>query len=196
MLHGFRVEPEDGESTGKTGGIFNRPTDVAVKPATGELFVSDGYANSRVHNFDPNGKRMKSWGESGTDPGQFSIPHNICMMGTDKVAVCDRENFRVQVFTTDGEFVDQSHLHHPACITQGKGDDTNLYDGEMGPPTVQNFVPNLGNRVTVLSADGELVNHFGSPLAGDGPYQFIAPHGIAAVSRGNIYVAEVSWTLW
>ena len=46
------------------------------------------------------------------------------MIGSDRVAVCDRENFRVQVFTTEGEYVDQWHLHHPACITQGRGADT------------------------------------------------------------------------
>ena len=180
----------------QSGEMFNRPTDITVNPATGDLFVSDGYANSRVHKFDQDGKHIKSWGESGADPGQFSIPHNICMIGTDRVAVCDRENFRVQVFTTEGEYVDQWHLHHPACITEGRGDDTNLYVGEMGPPTVQNFVPNLGNRVVVMSPDGEMVSHFGSPVAGEGPDQFIAPHGIATDSQGNVYVAEVSWSFW
>ena len=92
--------------------------------------------------------------------------------------------------------MDQWHLHHPACITQGRGADTNLYVGEMGPPMVQNFVPNLGNRVVVMSPDGEMVNHFGAPVAGEGPDQFIAPHGIAADSQGNVYVAEVSWSFW
>ena len=113
---GTKGEPCDWQS----GGMFNRPTDVAIHPDTGELFVSDGYGNSRIHKFDPDGQHMMSWGQPGTDPGQFSLPHNISMVGLDKVVVADRENFRLQIFTTGGEFVEQIHIHHPMSVTQGK----------------------------------------------------------------------------
>ena len=183
-------EPADWQG----GGIFNRPTDVAVHPETGDLFVSDGYGNSRIHKFDHEGKHVKSWGSPGTDQGEFSLPHNITMLGTEKVVVCDRENFRLQVFTTDGEFVDQWHIHHPMSITEGRNGDSTLYVGEMIPPPVQRGVPDLGARVAVLSSDGEFIQHLGAPLPGQGVNQFTAPHGIATDSHGNIYVAEVAWT--
>lgn len=176
------------------GGMFNRPTDVAIHPATGDLFVSDGYGNSRVHRFDKDGKHVLSWGEPGSRPGQFSLPHNITMLGTDRVVVCDRENFRLQVFSLDGEFVDQWHIHHPMSITNGKNGDTSLYVGEMIPPPVQQGVRNLGARVAVLSEDGEFLQHVGAPLPGQEPDQFTAPHGIATDSQGSFYAAEVAWT--
>lgn len=176
------------------GGTFNRPTHVAIRQSTGEFFVSDGYGNSRVHKFDPDGRLMMGWGEPGTGPGQFSLPHNITMAGDDRVVVCDRENFRVQVFTADGEFVTQWHHHRPIAIQSGKGDDTNLYLGEAGPPPVQQGVPNLGMRVLVLDRDGNEITRFGASLPGEGPDQFIAPHGIDVDSEGSVYIAEVSTT--
>jgi DNA-binding beta-propeller fold protein YncE len=169
---------------------------VAVNPSNGDLFVSDGYGNSRVHRFDRRGRHIQSWGEPGTDPGQFSLPHNICMIGTDRVAVADRENFRVQIFTTDGRFVKQFHVHHPMSITSTDGPSPRLYVGEMGPPPVQAGVPDLGNKVAIFDVDGNLLSRFGASLPGQGPDQLIAPHSIAVDSKGNVYVGEVSWTFW
>ncbi len=176
------------------GGIFNRPTDTAIHPESGEIFVSDGYGNSRVHKFAPDGEHMMSWGEPGTGDGQFSLPHNISMMGTDKVIVADRENFRVQIFTTEGEYVEQWHIHHPMSVTEGKGDDDKIYVGEMIQPAVQRGVPNLGARVSVLTSDGQLIARLGAPHPGMGVDQFTAPHGITTDSEGNVYVAEVAYT--
>lgn len=187
---GTKGEPCEWQS----GGMFNRPTDIAIHPGTGELFVSDGYGNSRIHKFDPDGKHMTSWGEPGTDAGQFSLPHNISMLGTEKVVVADRENFRLQVFTTDGEFVEQIHIHHPMSVTQGKGDDAALYVGEMIPPPVQQGVDNLGAMIAILSSEGEFQQHLGGPLPGEGVDQFTAPHGVSTDSQGAVYVAEVAWT--
>ncbi|MFW6194996.1 MAG: peptidyl-alpha-hydroxyglycine alpha-amidating lyase family protein [Chloroflexota bacterium] len=176
------------------GEPFNRPTHVAVSERTGEFFVSDGYGNSRVHKFDPDGKHMKSWGEPGDRAGQFSLPHNIAMLGDDHVIVCDRENFRLQIFTTEGEYVDQWHAHRPIAIRAGKGDDTNIYVAEAGPPPVQKDVPNLGMKVSVLTRDGKEILRFGDSLPGEGPSQFLAPHGMDIDSQGNVYIAEVSKT--
>lgn len=178
------------------GEIFNRPTDVAINPANGDLFVSDGYGNSRVHKFDRKGKHIKSWGKPGTDPGQFSLPHNICMVGTDRVAVADRENFRVQIFTTDGGFVSQFHVHHPMSITSVNGRSTTLYVGEMGPPPVQAGVPNLGNKVSIFDVAGKLLGRFGAPLPGQAADQLIAPHSVSVDSKGDVFIGEVSWTFW
>jgi len=178
------------------GKPFNRPTHCAVHPVTGDLFISDGYGNSRVHKFDSEGQLIMSWGTSGSDPGEFSLPHNIAMLDDERVVVCDRENFRLQVFTTSGEFVTERSMHRPMSICAGRGLDTNLYVGEGGAHPPQEGVPNLGQRVSILDRDLNLVARFGNSVAGEGPDQFLAAHGIAVDSRGDVYVAEVSWTAY
>ena len=205
MDHTIRKTTTDGEvlmtlgTPGKPapwqqGGIFNRPTQAAIHPVTGDLFVSDGYGNSHIHKFDRDGKHIMTWGGSGTDPGQFSLPHNICMLGEGRVVVCDRENFRMQVFTTDGEFVEQWHMHRPMGLEAGKGEDTNIYVCEAGGPPVMAGVPNIGQRVKVLDRQGNEVTRFGNPLSGEAPDQFLAPHSLSVDSHGDVYVAEVSYT--
>jgi hypothetical protein len=173
------------------GGIFNRPTHTAVSPVSGDLFISDGYGNSRVHRFTSKGRHVLSWGKPGELPGEFSLPHNLTVLPDGRVVVCDRENFRIQVFTEDGRFVEQWHMHRPMSIAS---DASYIYVGEGGAPPVQKGVPNLGQRVVVLDHSGRQVTRFGSPNAGEGPDQFLAPHGIAVDSRGDVYVAEVSYT--
>src|SRR5947207_4700429 len=80
------------------GEPFHRCTHTALSPQ-GDLYVSDGYGNARVHKYAPNGTLIASWGEPGTDPGQFNIPHNICCDADGWVYVADRENHRVQCST-------------------------------------------------------------------------------------------------
>ncbi len=178
------------------GEPFNKPTDVAVHPVSGDVFITDGYGNSRVHKFDSGGKHIFSWGRPGTKPGEFSLPHNIAILGDDRVVVADRENFRLQIFTLDGEFVDQHHVYHPMSVTTAGRGKSLMYVGEMGPPPVQHGVPNLGNRITIMSDSGERLDSFGASLPGNGPDQFVAPHGIAVDSKLNVYIAEVAWTYW
>ena len=192
----FRLGEKGMAAAWQEGKPFNRPTHVAINPATGDLFVTDGYGNSRVHKYDSEGKYIQSWGESGSLNGQFSLPHNIAMNGTDRVTVCDRENFRLQTFTTDGEYVEQVHMHRPMAITDGKGDDTNLYVAEAGAPPVQDGVRRLGQRVVVMDRDGNELTRFGDELMGEGHDQFIAPHGMAVDSEGSVYIAEVSYTAY
>jgi sugar lactone lactonase YvrE len=176
------------------GRPFNRPTDVVTHPETGDIFVSDGYGNSAVHRFSAKGKHLKSWGTPGSLPGEFSLPHNLCLLGDDRIVVCDRENFRLQVFTLDGKFVDQWHMHRPIAICAGQGGDATLYVGEAGAPPVQAGVPNLGLRIAVLDGDGKMVTAFGAGTSGEGPEQFMSPHGMAIDSQGSVYIAEVSYT--
>ena len=190
----FRIGEKGKAAERQSGDIFNMPTDAAIDPDTGEIFVSDGYGNSRVHKFDPTGKLIKSWGTPGSGPGEFSLPHNIVLTSDKKIIVADRENFRLQLFTTDGEFIDQWHIHHPMSVTEGP--DGNIFVGEMGPPPVQEGVRNLGNCVSILSPDGKVIEKLGDELPGPNPNQFVAPHGIAVDSKGSVYVAEVAWTYW
>jgi DNA-binding beta-propeller fold protein YncE len=186
---------ERGKAAAKQeGDPFNRPTDVAVHPVSGDIFVSDGYGNSRVHRFDKNGKHILSWGEPGSREGQFSLPHNICFVGNDKVAVCDRENFRLQVFTLDGKYVQQVHAHRPIAMFGGGNAGSNIFVAEAGPPAVQAGVKRLGECVRVFDSNFNELVRFGNELPGEGPDQFIAPHGMAVDSEGSVYVAEVSYT--
>src|SRR3982074_784826 len=86
------------------GGPFNRPTRLAVAP-NGELYVSDGYGNARVHRFSADGQLIQSWGEPGTEPGQFNLPHSLWVHTDGRVFVCDRENDRIQIFSPDGRLL-------------------------------------------------------------------------------------------
>ena len=83
-----------------------RCTHTALSPQ-GDIYVSDGYANARVHKYSPDGKLLFSWGEPGTDPGQFNLVHNIACDDEGWVYVADRENHRVQVFDSNGKYETQ-----------------------------------------------------------------------------------------
>ena len=82
---------------------FNHPADACVAPA-GEIYVADGYGNSSVHRFSADGEYISSFGSPGRGPGQFVVPHSIRVSQDGRVYVADRENHRVQVFTSEGEF--------------------------------------------------------------------------------------------
>jgi len=185
----------DQASTLHGGKPFNRPTHSAVCPKTGDVYISDGYGNSRVHKFDPKGRHLLSWGEPGTDPGCFNIPHNIATDAAGLVYVADRENSRVQIFDRGGQYLGQwNNLHRPCGLCADPRTDA-FYVGEL--PThlpVNEKVPNIGARVSILSIKGELIARVGGPFAGEKPGEFVAPHGVAVDSHGDFYVAEVAWT--
>ena len=126
-----------------------------VHPESGDIFITDGYGNSRVHKYDSNGNHIMSWGSPGALDGQFSLPHNICLLGGDKLVVADRENFRIQIFSLDGEYLGQKHMHRPIAASNGRAGDDRIYVAEAGAPAVQKGVRNLGNRVVVLDMDFE-----------------------------------------
>jgi NHL repeat len=97
-----------------SGEPFYRCTDTALSPK-GEIHVSDRYGNARVHVFSPDGKLIMSWGEPGTDPGQFNIVHNIASDADVFVYVADRENHRVQVFDGNGKYETRWNNQHRPC---------------------------------------------------------------------------------
>ncbi len=178
------------------GEPFNRCTHVALSPKN-EIYVSDGYGNSRVHKYSPDGKLLFSWGEPGTDPGQFNIVHNIVSDRDGYVYVADRENHRIQVFDGSGKFIDQWHnMHRPCALYMDSGREPLCYLGELGPSMgVNKDCPNLGPRLSILSKEGKILARLGDIRPGEAPGQFIAPHGLALDSRGDLYVGEVSWTI-
>ncbi|MDP7619713.1 MAG: peptidyl-alpha-hydroxyglycine alpha-amidating lyase family protein [Dehalococcoidia bacterium] len=176
-----------------SGEPFNRCTHVALDPDNGDLFVSDGYGNSRVHKYTPDGKLIKSWGEPGTDAGQFNIAHNIATDRDGYVYVADRENHRIQVFDRNGNFETMwANVHRPCGIFIS--DDQRVYVGELGwGMAVNRELPNIGPRISVLNTSGKVLARLGAGY-GLEPGQFIAPHGICLAPDQSIYVGEVAHT--
>lgn len=180
-----------------SGDPFCRPAHLAIDPKTGNMFVADGYSNARVHKYDPDGRLIMSWGESGTGPGQFNIVHNLIVDDDGLVYVADRENQRVQVFDTEGKFVTQwNDMSRVAAICMdAEGDDPLIYLGEYFCGIGSNTMgTNLGPRVSVMNRNGDVLARVGTDSFGDGPGRFYSPHGIAVDSKGDLYVAEVSWS--
>ncbi len=189
MTIGVRDQPAERWS----GLPFHKPTHAAVSP-TGDIFISDGYGNSRIHRYTSDGLHVKSWGEPGIDAGQFIIPHNIAVDGDGLVYVADRESHRVQVFDADGTFVTMwNNVYRPDGMTVGP--DGNVYIAELNALSVADDAPGLGHRVTIYSRDGDRLAVLGDAIEGEEPGRFTAPHGIGVDSHGDIYVGEVSYTI-
>lgn len=186
------VTGSDYRTITQPGGPFNLPTNLAVAP-DGMLFVTDGYGNCCVHKFDAEGKFLFSWGEPGDGPGQFHLPHGIGIGSDGRLFVADRENSRIQIFNSEGEFLDQWTDVARPCEVFLDSDDR-VFVAELGwhagLPDPQ--PDRTGGRVSIFSSSGELLSRFGG---GKDPYQpgdFIAPHDIWVDSHGDIYVGEVT----
>ncbi|XP_036887982.1 peptidyl-glycine alpha-amidating monooxygenase isoform X5 [Sturnira hondurensis] len=175
---------------------FCQPTDVAVDPDTGTIYVSDGYCNSRIVQFSPSGQFITQWGEesSGSNPapGQFSVPHSLALVPPlGQLCVADRENGRIQCFKMDTkEFVREikhasfgrnvfaiSYIPGLLFAVNGKP-----YFGDQEP--VQGFVMNFSS--------GEIIDTF-KPVR----KHFDMPHDIAASEDGTVYVGDAHTnTVW
>lgn len=155
----------------RSAGPFNLPTGIVVGDY-GHLFVTDGYANARVHKFSSSGIYIKSWGEPGSGPGQLNLPHGIWIDSKRRVLVSDRENNRIQLFTQEGEY-----------ITEWK-------PGMVGPANlcldargIVYVAEHNGGYVSILSPEGEMLTRWGSE-------KYRSMHGIWVDSHGDIYVAQ------
>ena len=167
-----------------SGQPFHRCTHTALSPK-GEIYVSDGYGNARVHKYAPDGKCLMSWGESGTEPGQFNLVHNISCDPDGWVYVADRENHRIQVFDGNGRYETQfNNLHRPCGIFMPYCTCPICYVGELGPATRTNRnYPNLGPRLSIIDNKGNLLARIGGQHPGTGPTDYIGPHGLCVDSR-------------
>jgi DNA-binding beta-propeller fold protein YncE len=154
---------------------FNQPTDVAFA-ANGDVFVTDGYGNSRVMKFAPNGKFLASWGTKGKGPGEFHLPHSILIDKRDRVIVGDRENDRVQVFDTTGKLLEIWTGFAPYGMAFDRKGNIFVADGRA-------------NAVLQLDSKGKVVGKWGRKGKRSG--EFYLPHMLAADAAGNLYVAEV-----
>lgn len=185
------------DSIKKGGPPFNRPTDVAIA-SNGDLYVCDGYGNSRVHHFTPDGKLIQSWGEPGTGAGEFILPHGIGIAPDERVFVADRENDRIQIFSLDGEYLDMwTHVQRPTDISFDK--EGRVYVSELWwKPGEVSFTNgpikyDLPGGVRVLDLAGNLLLHWCSADR-EAPGNFVAPHTLCVDSRGDMYVGEVTHT--
>jgi DNA-binding beta-propeller fold protein YncE len=178
----------------RAGPPFHRPTNVALA-ADGSLYVTDGYGNARVHKFAPDGRLLFSWGEPGSGPGQFNLPHGIALDREGLVYVADRENSRVQVFTPDGGFLAAwTDLARPMQVCVDPHD--RVFVAEVGfraglfPWTEVGPDP-VGARVSVFDRGGGLLARWGGGADPEAVGDFFAPHDLCLDSHGGLYVGEV-----
>lgn len=179
----------------RAGPPFNFPTNLAIAP-TGELYVSDGYGNARIHKFSPQGQLLLSWGEPGAGNAQFHVPHGIAIDRHGTVYVADRENCRLQLFDSQGVFISQwTDIARPCEVFIDRHD--NVWVAELGfragmwPGTEAPTPDATGGRLSVFNLRGELQARWGGGENPCAPGDFFAPHDVWVDSQGNIYVSEV-----
>ncbi len=185
-------------------GMFRQPTDITWDPQ-GNIFISDGYVNSRVAKFDANGDWVKSWGEKGSAPGQFDTPHSIAADAAGRIYVADRGNRRIQVFNGDGAYqrsILATTVPMPADAKPAIGDPIPAEStGTQAPgapwaicitppPNQVLFMSDsYPGRIYKMSLDGTLLGVLGK--SGRQPKQFGWIHEIACPSEHELYVAEL-----
>lgn len=186
--------PLEREARMRSGPPFNRPTKAAIGP-NGDVFVSDGYGNARIHHFSADGTLLNSWGGPGGKPGQFRVPHCLAITPDLRLLVADRENSRVQIFTLSGALLDiWIHLQRPESIAlDSKGF---IYVGEApdGPPnpsTRYQGADRLPGRLSILDSSGTVLERIeGGRFDDCVPGNFISISGMTIDSQGDVYITQ------
>lgn len=182
----------------RPGGPFNTCTNLAIAPS-GELYVSDGYGNCQVHRFTADGELIQSWGTPGTGPGEFYLPHGVWVDDEGRVLIADRENERIQVFSPDGEFMEEwTDVQRPCALFIDPAGFVYVAelrnDAGWRSYTRGTIAEPRPGRVSVYDLKGTVQARWGGQeMAQQG--NFVAPHGISVDSKGNVYVAEVTHTM-
>jgi sugar lactone lactonase YvrE len=185
-------------------GMFRQPTDVAWD-SQGNIYITDGYVNSRVAKYDKDGNWVKSWGSKGNGPSQFNLPHSLAIDKDDNIYVGDRTNHRIQVFDTDGNFKRMFEIDIvPDPSTKAVYGPTPTGDRlkqVIGAPNSicitpgQNQVMFVGEstypgRIFKVSLDGKVLGVIGK--SGRNLKQFSGAHALACPSENEIYAAETA----
>lgn len=188
-------------------GLFDEVTDVAFDP-DGNVYFSDGYNNARVAKYDTDGNWITSWGERGSEPGQFRVPHGIAADNQGRIYVADRSNNRIQVFESDGTFVQQITLadlrrqvplpadYEPNIPSFGQlpdGSYNSLWPNSIcitsGPNPVMFTQDMFPGRIYKMSLDGTVLGYLGRDGQAIGQFAWI--HGLACPSANELFVAEL-----
>src|SRR6266705_1314121 len=195
MLLGRRPESAEGVAATPPAGApeppaqpytFNRPTDVAWDPA-GNIFVSDGYGNSRVVKYDKNGRYITSVGSKGSGQGQLNLPHTIAADAKGNVYVGDRSNRRIQVFDNDltlKSIYDQVGAPWAVCITPGPHQ--YLYSSNSNSTTNNSEISAVTGEIYKMELDGTIIGKFGK--AGKQLGEFGSVHEIHCVGENQVMV--------
>lgn len=176
----------------RAGPPFNQPTGCALG-ITGDLYVTDGYGNARVHRFTSDGNLRNSWGQPGSGPGQFDAVHGVCVDKNGLIHISDRMNTRIQIFNQQGEYLSEwDDVRYPNNMCMDA--EGNFYVGEMGGIFLYGTTARLDKphgRITVRNPKGERLCEWdeGGPIEA---CMYFAPHGIAIDSHGDLYVGEVT----
>ena len=185
-------------------GLFRQPTDVAWD-SKGNIYITDGYINSRVAKYDSHGDWVKSWGTKGTAPGQFNLPHSIAIDKDDNIYVGDRSNRRIQVFDTDGNFRRMFTIDVPPDSTSRAVNGATPTGAALAkligapnslcitaPPNQVLFVgeTTYPGRIFKVSLDGKVLGVIGR--SGRNIGEFSGAHALACPSEHEIYAAETS----
>ena len=186
-------------------GMFRQVTDVAWD-SSGNAYISDGYINSRVAKVDKKGNWVTSWGEPGSEPGQFMTPHSIAVDAEDRIYVADRGNRRIQIFDVKGKFLRQITIDVPFDPDAKPAIGNKLTSPITGnqaqapgapwaicitPPPHQILYSSDGypGRIYKLSLDGKVLGVLGE--SGKQPKQFGWIHEMACPSENVLFVAEL-----
>jgi DNA-binding beta-propeller fold protein YncE len=170
---------------GAQSDLFSRPTDVAWD-AAGDIYVADGYGNSRVAKFDKNGKFIRSWGSRGANQGQFNSVRGIALDALGNVYVADAGNKRIQVFDGDGNFKTQfADIGAPAAICISPGPRQVLYSSDSNPPEDIDS----GGAIYKVDLSGKAEGKFGK--AGKLPKEFGSVNAIDCRRENELYVGEI-----
>ena len=198
--HRYPAAGRGGAPPVQIDGYFNGPTDIAWD-SKDNLYISDGYQNSRVAKIDRHGDWVKSWGTRGREPGQFSLPHNIAVDRSDNIYVADRNNRRIQVFDTEGTWLRNIVLNAPydkkrhptlGSTPANLPDETQPWTLCITNTPTQYIYTSDENpgRIYKLSLDGKILGMLGE--SGHEPGQFNWTHALACPSENTLYVADMN----
>lgn len=200
MTLGRRPEPADalaaplpqGPAANPGKYIFDRPTDVGWDQA-GNIFVSDGYGNSRVVKYDKNGRFIASVGSKGSAQGQLNLPHSLAVDAKGNVYVGDRSNRRIQVFDDDLTFkAIYDNVGAPWAVCVSPGPHQYLFSSNSYPDSNDSTLSTVTGEIYKMELDGTIVGKFGK--AGKQLGEFSGLHEIDCRNPNEIYVSEIQ--LW